>query len=205
MMENKRDLSDSIQSYFYGVSSSIHKLLEERELKNTSISKELVSKLKSARKKPEREYLIYYVLSKYPVSSYLSSKHFPTYIENDIDETIRLIAPMQAELGYSKEEKSDTLTYKNFGCSLAHFLSNNDNKSYENIEKKFLDILAAPKSQLSTRLYSLISILQGSSINLNINWPHLYYDIFNWENNRNVQNKWAIEFYKNLRKDSDHI
>ena len=112
---------------------------------------------------------------------------------------------MQAELGYSKEEKSDTLTYKNFGCSLAHFLSNNDNKSYENIEKKFLDLLASPKSQLSTRLYSLISILQGSSINLNINWPHLYYDIFNWENNRNVQNKWAIEFYKNLRKDSDHI
>lgn len=205
MTENNFEISDPIKNYFYGVSTNIQKLLEERELKNTSISKELVPKIKSARKKPERSYLIYYALSKSNFFSHFTSNQFPNYIENEIDETIRILVPIQVELGYAKIDLNETKTNKNFDYTLANFLSAQENKSYENLEKKFLDLLSSPKSEISNRLYSVLSILQGSSITQYISWPKLYLDVYNWENNRKIQNQWAKEFYKNLRSENEKL
>ena len=192
----------SIKSYFYSVSNSIQKLIEERDEKRTSISKELVAKIKSARKINGRSYLIYYALSKYNYSNKLSNYKFSTYVEEDIHETIQILAPIQAEVGFTKEDHLETSIEKSFGYALAIVLSIHENILFENLEKKFLDLLSSPKSQLPNRLYSMLSILKDTSLKNLISWPQLYLDVYDWEKNRSVQNNWAIDFYKNLRSEN---
>lgn len=204
MTEDNFEISELIKKYFYGVSASIHKLLQERENENTSLSKELVAKLKSARKKPEKGYLIYYALAKYHFSSHLNAIHLPKYCEEEIDETIRILVPIQVELGFSKEDSYDSYTNKSFGNSLASFLSHKENNRFETLEKKFLDILSSPREHFSNRFFPILSVLKSSSTTQSIHWPKLYFDIFNWENSRKVQNQWAKDFYKNLNAENNN-
>ncbi len=231
-MTNYRNMQEKTKTYLYNISKAFDKLVIEREVKNTSLSKELIAKVKRTRKNQNNDHYILYTLGKLNL---LTEENFKL-IEKEpyFFDTLKIVMPIHAELGrkfidleidpikndneeiineknktsaeetkiennivQSEEHKNNFPNVKmNFGSSLGKLAKNLDLSAYENIEKKFLQLLDIPMEQLEINFYSLISVVSSLPGEININWNLLYEDIFKWEKNKEIKYKWAKEFYK---------
>ncbi|KAB8032261.1 type I-E CRISPR-associated protein Cse2/CasB [Fluviispira multicolorata] len=192
--------SDELSNYFYGISKAIDDLLIEREEDRSALSKELIAKIKSARNRVDRFHLIYFALVRKNIALDLNQKNIQ-FNENILQDTLMILCPIQASLGYSKAEKKE-----NFPVALGKMLETPNSENYNSIERRFLNLLHTPREHLSIGLHSLISIMNSNFDMYKINWCELYLDIYYWDKNKyeyknkyeRIQYKWAVEFYNSL-------
>lgn len=94
---NYRNRQEKAKTYLYNISTAFDKLVIEREVKNTSLSKELIAKVKRTRKSQDNDHYIFYTLGKLNLLSEENIKILEK--EPYFFDTLKIVMPIHAELG----------------------------------------------------------------------------------------------------------
>ncbi len=120
-------------------------------------------------------------------------------MEQDFLETLYLLAPIQATVKHGVNDYAPMTPRADLATSLIQCVRTGA-LQFEPVERRFNRLLMTPRRNIEKQLLSLLQILRGTE-RVGIDWPSLYWDLFDWEqrrhalNHNTVRTRWARHFF----------
>lgn len=169
----------------------------------TAQARKTLARLRGARMKTieQREFSVWISLGVKGISkdnvpimskSYLKAES-PEQIKQ-IEQTILLLAPLQASVSWSKFDADATNSHANFGKTLGLVFKLQDDKRAA-IETRFLALCNSQIKHVSKHLLPLLQLIRASDSPIGIAWAKLYEDLASWDSSVHPKHKWARDFF----------